>query len=81
MISKFYDYDTVRVLCVPVDSAQKLWEGSIREPRVGDIGTIVEINNRTPLLPKYVIECVSRDGRTIWMAEFESFQLELVSRP
>jgi hypothetical protein len=77
----FHEFDTVRVLRLVHDRARSLWDGSLREPQVGDIGSVVEVH-RTPLAsPRFTIECVAADGRTVRMAEFGSDELELVGRP
>lgn len=44
-----------------------------RQPRVGDVGTIVD-------LPSMCVEMVDGEGRTVWVAHFERAELEPVSR-
>lgn len=76
----FKEYDTVRVISLP-HITPVLWNGSSRNPRIGDIGSVVDIVLSQSRLPRFTVECVSPDGRTVWMAELDSDHLELVSRP
>jgi hypothetical protein len=69
----FRELDVVRVvhlltLTRKVDGTT----GVLRQPRVGDLGTIVHL-----LGPhSFVVECVDADGQTAWVADFEAEELE-----
>jgi hypothetical protein len=80
MGTRFCEFDPVRVASLP-HIAPALWNGSLRKPRVGDVGSVVEISQAPLQLPRFTVECVAADGRTVWMAEFDSDHLKLVSRP
>jgi hypothetical protein len=75
--SPLYPSDVVRI--VRLEAEQREVDGSAHpppEPRVGETGTIVaEVDDGI-----YLVERCTDDGRTIWVAEFLSGELELVSR-
>lgn len=52
-------------------------EGITRQPKVGDIGAIVERLAGSGE-PSYEVECVSDGGQTIWLGTFLHIELELV---
>jgi hypothetical protein len=47
----------------------------MRPPQVGDTGTIVHVNAPGK---SYIVESVDHDGYTIWLADFDEAELELV---
>ena len=49
--------------------------GVMREPRIGDIGTIVHEYDRKA----FIVECVDADGLTVWLADFTSDEIEEVA--
>ena len=56
-------------------------EGFAREPRIGDIGTIVHDygegrNARAPVC----VECSAESGHCIWLADFDRDEIEFLSR-
>ena len=73
----FYPADLVRV--VSLEGEERDVDSSIdppRQPRVGEIGTIVdEVGDGI-----YLVERSTDDGRTLWLAEFLASELELVER-
>jgi hypothetical protein len=75
--SPLYPLDVVRI--VRLESEQRDVDGSTHpppQPRVGETGTIVEeVDDGI-----YLVERCTDDGRTIWLAEFLSGELELVNR-
>ena len=54
----------------PIQGSEKV----MRPPLMGDIGAIVHVY--APSL--YAVEMVDSDGLTIWLADFEREELELV---
>jgi hypothetical protein len=44
-----------------------------RAPRVGDVGTVVDI---VPNVSAYLVECIGDGGLTIWLASFDEAELE-----
>ena len=55
--------------------------GIRRPPRAGDIGAIVHDYGSKGSIGPFVVEMVNQDGLTVWLADFEADELELVSRP
>lgn len=78
MTMTFQRLDEVRVVRLVV--AAREVDGSGAEPpqpRLGESGIVVE-----PLGDDlYLVERVTDDGRTLWLAEFHASELELVDRP
>jgi len=76
------EYDVVRV--VALKTQQRHYTGSagvVRSPAVGDIATICHEYAPQDKTPTAAVECVASDGRTVWLADFEREELELVERP
>lgn len=63
-------YDVVRVTLLSENIDRDGWKINTRAPKVGDTGTVVEILEAEGHPDRYVVECVSPDGSTIWLAEF-----------
>ena len=55
------------------------WSINKRSPRVGDVGTIVDIQNAPNLPTNYVVEASSPNGIPDWLGDFFEEELELVS--
>ena len=73
----FEPFDTVRVARLLV--ADREVDGSSAEPpqpRVGEEGSVVEVVGDD----LYLVERVTDDGRTLWLAEFDEQELALVHR-
>ena len=73
----FYLADVVRIARLEADERDV--DGSLdppRQPRVGEIGTIVEQVDDDI----YLVERCTDDGRTLWLAEFLGTELELIDR-
>lgn len=71
----FDEYDVVRV--VKLHKPDRQFNGTLgvrRSPRVGDIGAICHVHNPGNVL----VEMVNYDGLTVWLADFEVEELELV---
>ena len=56
------------------------WKVNRRPPRVGDVGTIVDVLT-TPGVEEedYVVECSGPDGVDEWLGDFTFEELELVT--
>ena len=48
----------------------------MRQPRLGDFGTIVEIVSDTDGKVGYLIECADIKGNCIWLSDFKEQELE-----
>ena len=71
----FRQYDGVRMGSMDSDRAAAMYPDDQRAPRVGDVATIVEIYTG-PVLG-YELECVAKDGLTIWLRTFSAGQVGL----
>lgn len=74
------EYEEVRVrrLLRP-PGAYDGWRVNPRPPRVGDVGTLIDILATPGADPGYVVECSGPDGVTIWLGDFTAEELEPVS--
>lgn len=52
------------------------WGVNQRPPRIGDVGTIVDIVDANAVPTGYVVECSGPDGRTIWLSDFIAEELD-----
>jgi hypothetical protein len=74
----FQLYDTVRV--IRLLAPEREVSGSAAEPpqpHVGEAGTVVDDVGDD----LFLVERVTADGLTVWLAEFAAAELELVDRP
>ena len=76
------EYDVVRVIKLaqavrPFDGTERVR----RPPKVGDVATICDEYNPEDPAAMVVVEMVDDDGFTVWVADFERTELDLVSRP
>ena len=75
MPTMFDEYDVVRVKKLLMPSRPfSGTEGATRAPQIGDEGAIVFLYD--PSL--FIIECVDKEGYTVWLADFAPEELELV---
>ncbi|HJN53401.1 MAG: hypothetical protein QGI68_13705 [Pseudomonadales bacterium] len=76
------EYDRVRVISLgdQVDEYEGT-EGVSRAPRVGDEAVICHEYDPRDANSSVVVEKADRDGNTIWLADFDKAELELVYRP
>ena len=74
--------DSVRVVALTGSGLDHLVRlTSERPPRVGDIGTVVDITRRMGGVGRhYTVELRHADARPIWLAVFAAHELEVVSR-
>lgn len=73
----FEEYSLVRI--IKLNEANRPFDGTkgvMKPPKIGDIGTIVHIVERTnPTDTIYIVEKVSPTGATIWLADFRQDEL------
>lgn len=81
-VSAIHEYDTVRV--VRLFRQDRDFDGTpglSRAPKIGDTAAVVhEYDPSDPMAP-VCIECVDSQGNTVWLADFDKDELELVARP
>lgn len=75
---RFHPFDSVRITRL-LTPAREVDSGTAppAQPRVGDTGTVVETLGDG----LYLVERVTDDGRTVWLAEFDREELTLLDRP
>ncbi|HXH48873.1 MAG TPA: hypothetical protein VNM47_05960 [Terriglobia bacterium] len=75
------EHDIVRVTKL-VDTSRKFdgTEGVRRPPRIGDIGAICHGYDPKDANAPVVVEMVDNEGLTLWLADFQRDELELVRR-
>jgi hypothetical protein len=76
------EYDVVRVvrLVTPRRSFGGT-EGVRRPPKVGDVATICHEGHPRDPEAQVAVEMVDETGVTVWLADFDRSELELVQRP
>lgn len=52
-------------------------EGVKREPRIGDTGTVVHAYPTGAEEPAFIVEAVTSEGYTLWVADFVASELRL----
>ena len=76
------EYDTVRIVKLKRHNRAFCGTEAVRRaPHVGDVATIVHEHEPHDPLGDVAAEMVDADGYTIWLADFEKSELELVKRP
>lgn len=76
------EYDIVRVVkLIQADRPYDGTEGVRRPPKVGDVATIGHEYDPKDLTAVVAVEMVNGDGLTVWLADFERTELELVRKP
>jgi len=78
-LTQIREYDVVRVIRLRTKNRTISGSAGVtRPPRVGDIATVVhEYIPENPTAP-VIVENVGEDGMTIWIADFERDEIELV---
>ena len=52
-------------------------EGAVRQPEIGDLGTVLErLGPTEDGFECYIVECVGEGGVTVWLADFSGAELE-----
>ena len=73
------EYDSVRIVELKTPSRDFSGsEGVARAPRVGDIATVCHEYDSADASARVAVEKVDSSGYTIWLADFETDELELV---
>ena len=65
----------IRQLLRPA-AAYDAWRLNTRPPRVGDVGTLVDILHAAGRPDRYVVELSGPDGASVWLADFVAAELE-----
>jgi hypothetical protein len=72
-------YDRVRVINLKItDRPYVGTAGFMRPPRIGDIGTVVRGYEPEDLTAPLIVENKDENGATLWLADFERDELEVV---
>ena len=70
-----YQLVRVRQLLQP-PSEYDGWRVNKRPPKIGDVGTLVDILHADGLKERFVVECCKTDGTTVWLADFDRDELD-----
>lgn len=75
------EHDVVRIVSLTGSAEDHLViSTSERPPRVGDVGTVVNITDRMGGVGRHFTVALSHpDGRPIWLAVFAAHELDIVS--
>jgi hypothetical protein len=79
-VTEIREYNVVRVVNLRIEN--RPFDGTagvMRPPRIGDIGAVVHEYRPIGRTAPVRVENVDEDGMTIWLADFERDELELVS--
>jgi hypothetical protein len=71
------ELDVVRV--TSTGTVERTVDGSpgvVRQPAVGDVGTIVHVIGPT----KFIVECVDTEGATVWITDFDLDEIQVVDQ-
>jgi hypothetical protein len=72
---KLYSEVRIHQLLRGDDDAYDDWGVNRRRPRLGDVGTLVEILQAPGAQDRYVVECSMADGNTEWLSDFVADEL------
>lgn len=73
----YRELSTVKVVKLLVESREyQGTEGLARAPQVGDTGAIVHRHQPQTGVQAYDVECVGRQGETLWLATFQHDELQ-----
>ncbi len=78
-MSRLREYSLVRVVKLrAAPDEYDGWKVNTRAPRVGDLGTLVDILHAAGVPDRYVVECASDtgDGSDEWLGDFAEDELE-----
>lgn len=56
------------------------WRVNQRPPRIGDVGSLLDILHAPGLPDRYVVESSDADGVTVWLGDFAAEELEPLTR-
>ena len=76
----FKEHDIVEVVNLidiirQIDGTEKV----MRQPRIGDVGAIVNILKDAENDSMYIVESVDNNGMTIWLSDFHQSELKIKS--
>ncbi len=73
------EFSRVRVIKLlhPVNEYD-VWTFSKRPPQIGDIGTVVDIQQATDLPTKYVVECTNSTEGAVWLCGLDIEEIEAI---
>lgn len=78
----FQPYDSVLVVRFDRPAVEHLAEYHVRRPPLpGDVGTVIERRPTADGRARYLVEAVSGEGETVWLAEFAEDELALDPDP
>lgn len=81
-MTRIQEYDRVRVIrIIRPDREFEGTDGVARSPRVGDVATVCHEYQPDDSTAIVAVEMVDSRGYTVWLADFDRTELELVSRP
>ena len=81
-MAHFREYDVVRVITlIQTDRPFDGTESVRRPPKIGDVATICHDYDPEDPTAVVAVEMVDDNGLTVWLADFERTELELVRRP
>jgi hypothetical protein len=69
------ELDVVRI--TSIGTAERTVDGSpgfVRQPLVGDVGTIVHVVGPT----RFIVECLDTEGMTVWISDFDLDEVQVV---
>jgi len=69
------ELDVVRI--TSTGTVERIVDGSpgvVRQPAVGDLGSIVHVISPT----KFIVECVDGEGQTVWISDFDLDEIQVV---
>ena len=79
-MKRIQEFDVVRVATLKkVDRAFDGSKDAKRPPQVGDVATVCHEYDTNDSSAKVAVEMVTNDGLTVWLADFDRDELELVS--
>lgn len=78
-LRQYHEVRIRRLLRLP--GAYDGWGFNQRAPRVGDVGTVLDILDVPGSKTGYVVECSGPDGVTVWLGDFTAEELEPVHAP
>jgi hypothetical protein len=75
------ELDVVRVVALHQKGrAHEGTESVKREPRVGDMGTVVHVYEPKAGEPLFAVEAIDKDGLTLWLADLKGAELKLEAK-
>jgi hypothetical protein len=78
--TSFRPLDTVRIARLRGAVREHLRKAaSGRLPRVGDVGTVVQVLDSSRGPSRYLIEAIDDEGSVVWEAEFDASELALAN--